>query len=162
RLRIQRQPLAEGGWLSTHDDVTELFDSHSVFDIGRSVQALIDLVPDNLWVKDTESRFVFANDATAKMIGIGSGRELIGKNDFDIHPPERAARFAADERGLLQSGCGLIDFEEYVITPDGGHLWISSTKVPLRNEQGRVIGLVGISRDISQRKLNEGLRDGQA
>ena len=162
RVRVHRQPLAEGGWVTTHDDVTVLFGPHAVVDSVKSVQALIDLVPDSLWVKDADSRFVFANDATARMVGIASGRELIGKGDSDIHSPELAAKFAADERRLLQSGHGLIDFEEYVIAPDGNRVWLASTKVPLRDEQGRVIGLVGISRDITQRKLNEELRDGQA
>ena len=162
RVEIQFQPMPEGGWVSTHNDVTELHERSAIVAERISLQRLIDLVPDNLWVKDAASRFVIANNATARQIGLETSGDLIGKTDFELHPADSARKYLADERRIVETGRPLIDIEEYVIAPDGGKVWISTTKVPLRDDSGRVAGLVGISRDITGRKRAEALRDGQA
>ena len=162
RVEIHLQPMPEGGWVSTHNDVTELHERRAVVAERISLQRLIDLVPDNLWVKDAASRFVIANDATARQIGLSSSSDLIGRSDLELHAAEAAEKYLADERRIVETGEPLIDFEEYVIHPSGRKVWISSTKVPLCDDAGQVVGLVGISRDITARKLAERLRDGQA
>ncbi len=161
-VEIHIQPMPEGGWVSTHADVTEHHQRRAIAAERMSLQKLIDLVPDNLWVKDAESRFVIANDATARQIGLAASGDLIGKTDLELHPADAARKYLADERKIVETGQSLIDIEEYVIDPDGGKVWVSSTKVPLRGDSGEVVGVVGISRDISARKLAETLRDGQA
>jgi diguanylate cyclase (GGDEF)-like protein/PAS domain S-box-containing protein len=162
RIEVHFQPTPEGGWVSTHNDVTELHERSAIVAERISLQRLIDLVPDNLWVKDAASRFVIANSATARQIGLESSVELIGKTDLEIHPADSARKYLGDERRIVETGRPLIDTEEYVIAPDGGKLWVSTTKVPLRDDSGQVVGLVGISRDITSRKRAETLRDGQA
>ncbi len=162
RVEIQFQPMPEGGWVSTHNDVTELHERSAIVAERISLQRLIDLVPDNLWVKDAASRFVIANNATARQIGLASSGDLIGKSDLELHSAEVARKYLADERGVVDTGRPLIDIEEYVIDPDGRKVWVSTTKVPLRDEIGQVVGVVGISRDITARRLAETLRDGQA
>ena len=127
-----------------------------------SLKKLIDLVPDTLWLKDADSRFLIANDATARQNGFLSSEDLIGKTDHDLHPPEAAEKFFEIERRIVETGEPLIDSEETVISPDGRKVWLSSTKVPFRGEGGEVVGLFGISRDITMRKFAERLRDGQA
>ncbi len=162
RIDVHFQPTPEGGWVSTHNDVTELHERSAIVAERISLQRLIDLVPDNLWVKDAASRFVIANNATARQIGLEASGDLIGKTDLEIHPANSARKYLADERRVVETGHPLIDIEETVIAPDGRKVWISTTKVPLRDDSGQVVGLVGISRDITGRKRAETLRDGQA
>jgi len=118
------------------------------------LRALIDCVPDYLFIKDTESRFVVANPAVSGDLGI-SYSELIGKTDFDLHRPELAAKFFADEQEVIKSGKPKIDFEEFVITPSGEKKWLTSSKLPLRDQQGNILGVVGVCRDITQRRQAE-------
>ena len=127
-----------------------------------SLQALIDFVPDYLWVKDTESRFLVVNKALTIDNGRKSTSEVIGQSDFDFHAPEIASGFRADEQEILRSGKPMIDKEEYVIEAAGVTKWLLSTKVPLRDENNEIFGLVGIARDITERKHADSLRDGQA
>ncbi len=150
-----------GGCVSTHRDVTAVRQRETLAAERVSLQTLIDLVPDNLWLKDAQSRFVIANDATAHRMGYASPANLIDKTDLELCPLETAQRYFADERRIVETGEPLIDHEEYLIAPDGRKVWVSSTKVPLFTEDG-VAGLVGVSRDITARKLAETLRDGQA
>ena len=106
-----------GGWVSTHRDVTAVRQRETLAAERVSLQSLIDLVPDNLWLKDAESRFVVANDATARQIGLMSSDDLIGKTDHDLHPAEAADKYRADERRIVETGKPLIDFEEIVHRP---------------------------------------------
>ena len=78
------------------------------------LRAMIDQVPDYLFVKDTESRFVIANKAVAADLG-KKPEEIIGKTDFELHPPERAEKFFADEQNVVRSGEPMLDIEEYII-----------------------------------------------
>ena len=124
-----------------------------------SLQALIDSLPDNLWVKDVESRFVISNKITATRIGVAGPADLIGKTDHELLPPELAEKFFADEQLIVQTGQPLMDMEEYAW---GTQKWISTTKVPLRDDRNEIIGVMGISRDITERRQADALRDGQA
>ncbi|MFK0693215.1 EAL domain-containing protein [Mesorhizobium sp. IMUNJ 23033] len=127
-----------------------------------SLQALIDWVPDYLWVKDTESRFVVVNRALAADSGRENTGAMIGLTDFDLHAPEMARKFRDIEQRVLRSGKPMIDEEEFVVDASGAGKWLSSTKVPLCNPDNEIIGLVGIAHDITARKQADVLRDGQA
>jgi diguanylate cyclase (GGDEF)-like protein/PAS domain S-box-containing protein len=161
-IQVCHQPMPDGSWVATHEDITALVANRQIVDERISLQTLIDWVPDYLWVKDTESRFVVANRA----VPVDSGREktsdMIGLTDFDLHAPELAKKFLAVERNVLSSGQPMIDREEYVIDVSGAGKWLSSTKVPLRNAQNEIIGLVGIAHDITARRQADILREGQA
>jgi diguanylate cyclase (GGDEF)-like protein/PAS domain S-box-containing protein len=117
-------------------------------------RAMIDQVPDYLFVKDTESRFVVANRAVAIDLDREPG-DLIGKTDFDFHPRERAMKFFADEQQVVQNGESLIEIEEFIVDRDGNRKYLLTTKVPLRDGEGRIVGLVGIARDITARRRAE-------
>jgi len=160
-FHICHQPMPDGGWVATHEDITELKANRTVANERLSLQALIDWVPDYLWVKDKESRFVVANKALAS----DSGRtttDMIGLTDFDLHAQDVARHFRAIEERMLASGEPMIDKEETIVDATGAHKWVSSTKVPLRNNHGEIFGLVGIAHDITARKRADSLRDGQA
>jgi diguanylate cyclase (GGDEF)-like protein/PAS domain S-box-containing protein len=160
-IQIRRVPMPDGGWATTHEDVTELKTTHAVANERVSLQALIDFLPDNLWVKDVDSRFVISNQATATRIGVPGPADLYGKTDLELLPPEIAKKFFADEQEIVRSGKPMIDMEEYVFDASGGKTWIVTTKVPLRNDRGEIFGVAGVSRDITERKLADALRDGR-
>ena len=126
-----------------------------------SLQALIDCLPDSLWVKDVNSRFVIANKTTANHIGVAGPADLIGKTDLELLPMEFAQKFFADEQRVVQSGQPMIEPRKRNHA-SGNKTWISTTKVPLRNERNEIFGVAGMSRDITERKLADALRDGQA
>ena len=161
-IQIRRQPMPDGGWVTAHEDVTELDATRAVADERLSLQALIDCLPDNLWVKDVKSRFVIANQVTATRIGAPSPTDLCGKTDLELLPPEISYKFYTDEQKIVRSGKPMVDMEEYVFDASGGKTWILTTKVPLRNDRGEIFGVAGISRDITERKLADALRDGQS
>ena len=85
-ISVHYRPMADGGWISTHEDVTDRREKRLLIEERVSLQSLIDVVPDNLWVKDVESRFVVANRATALRMGRASPQELIGKSDLELCP----------------------------------------------------------------------------
>ena len=154
--------MANGGWVATHDDITEFKASRSMADELISLQALIDWVPDYLWVKDTESRLVVVNKSLATDSGRAKTSDMIGLTDFDIHLPEAAHAFRENEQSIFLSGQPMIDREESIVDASGAERWLLSTKVPVRNDRNEIFGLVGIARDITGRKRADALRDGQS
>jgi PAS domain-containing protein len=104
--------MPDGGWFSTHQDITELHDDSAAANERISLQTLIDWVPDNLWVKDVESLFVIANKATAIRMGFAGPEDLIGRTDLELCLPEKARQYFSDERRVIQSGQPMIDKEE--------------------------------------------------
>ena len=119
------------------------------------LRTLIDHLPDYIFIKDVDSRFVFNNQAHVELLGYASSDEVAGKTDFDIFPQEMAQRYFVDEQELIRSGQPLIGREEETVTKAGQHQWLSTNKVPLHDPDGKIIGLVGMSRDITARKKAE-------
>src|SRR5208337_1313236 len=119
------------------------------------LRALIDNMPDYIYVKDDESRFVVANRALAQFMGAKNPEDLLGKADFDYFPKELATAYYSDERAILQTGQPLVNQEERAVDAAGNAKWLSTSKVPLRNRQGETIGIIGIGRDITERRQAE-------
>jgi PAS domain S-box-containing protein len=117
------------------------------------LQALMDYMPDHIYFKDTGSRFIRNSKSQASMLGLSDPAQIIGKTDFDFFP--HAAQAQAEEQEVMRSGQPLVDFEEHVVWPDGRETWVSTTKVPFRDPEGKIIGIFGISRDITERKRGE-------
>jgi PAS domain S-box-containing protein len=124
------------------------------------LRVLIDNMPDLILVKDTASRFLAVNPALAHLMGARAPDELLGKTDFDFYPHEIAQHYYALEQEFLHTGRPLVNQEELHRDPDTGEdRWFLATKIPFRDQQGVVHGLVGISRDITEHKqLEEELR----
>jgi diguanylate cyclase (GGDEF)-like protein/PAS domain S-box-containing protein len=150
-IQICHQVMPDGGWVGTHEDITELKATRAVENERLSLQALIDGVPDYLWVKDTESRFVIANRAIATDSGRAKTSDMIGLSDLDLHAPESAREFRALEQNIIRNGRPMIDREESIVDTAGARKWLLTTKMPLRNDRDEIFGLVGISRDITGR-----------
>jgi PAS domain S-box-containing protein len=123
------------------------------------LRTLIDAMPDAIYVKDAESRFLLGNPGVARLMGASAPEELVGKRDFDFYPAPLAERYYADERAIITSGQPLINREEPAVDPSGNQHWLLTSKVPLRGSAGRVIGLVGIGRDVTEHKRIETERD---
>jgi PAS domain S-box-containing protein len=119
------------------------------------LHTVIDSLPDRIYVKDTKSRFLLNNFAHLRSLGAKSQEEVRGKTDFDFRPPEFATRYWADDQNVIKSGEALINREEPTVFSSRNKGWHLATKVPLRDPQKKIIGLVGISRDITERKLAE-------
>jgi diguanylate cyclase (GGDEF)-like protein/PAS domain S-box-containing protein len=127
------------------------------------LKAIVHELPDFLFVKDRESRFVFANAATAKSLGLERASALTGKTDFDLIPLEQAKEYYRVEQEIIATGKPRIDMEDVVLSLGGGKpAYRLTSKLPLRNCHGEVIGLICISRDITERKRQEHLRRSQA
>lgn len=161
-VQIRHKTMPDGGWVSIHEDITELQDKRAVANQRISLQALIDSAPDYLWIKDLDGRFVIVNKALAADSGRARSGDMIGLTDFDIHPPETARGFRAVEQRVMSTGLPLTDIEERVVTAKGEVKWFSTTKAPMRSDDGEICGLIGVGRNITARRLADLLRDGQA
>jgi PAS domain S-box-containing protein len=118
-------------------------------------RALLDNSPDKIYFKDRQSRFVKASKAMVVQFGIGSPEALVGKTDFDFFTDAHARPAFEDEQKIIRTGQPMIDMEEREAWNDGRVTWVSSTKLPWLDDQGKIIGIMGISRDITQRKRAE-------
>jgi len=122
-------------------------------------RSLLDNLPDSIYFKDSASRFLQINRALATKFGLDDPAQAVGKTDLDFFTAEHASRALEDEHRLLAGQEELIYKEEQETWPDGHITWVATTKLPLRDEQGAIIGTFGISRDITPRKrMEEALR----
>jgi PAS domain S-box-containing protein len=141
------------GTLSSGEDITARRQAEEALAAERNLlRTLIDNLPDHIYVKDTQGRFTIRNEAGARHMGAVSTDAVIGKTDFDYYPRELAEIYHAGEQLVIQSGQPVIDREEPIVDAEGNQGWILTTKIPLRDSLGRVIGLVGVGRDVTERK----------
>ncbi len=120
----------------------------------RLLRTLIDNLPDAIYAKDTADRKTLSNLADQKNLGCKTEAETIGKTDFDLFPREMAERLHADDEKVI-NGHSVINREEYFLDNKGREHWLLTSKLPLHDQDGKVIGLVGINRDITESKLAE-------
>jgi two-component system sensor histidine kinase/response regulator len=119
------------------------------------LRALLDYIPDRIYFKDVNCRFIRCSKSMARRLGLEDPRGVIGKTDFDFHPAEQAQEFYNDEQRILLTGQALINKLEKQVDVDGKEIWASVTKVPIYTQSGTIAGLVGLSRDITQLKQTE-------
>src|SRR5262249_31449439 len=108
-----------------------------------------------IYFKDSHSRFIRVNKTLAEKFGSSDPACALGKTDFDFFTEEHARQAYEDEQEIMRTGRPVVAKEEKETWPDGRMTWVSTTKVPLRDPDGRIIGTFGISRDISERRQAE-------
>src|SRR5450830_235593 len=119
------------------------------------LRTVIDNIPDSIYSKDLACRKTLTNSTEVRYLGVKSEADVLGKDDFDIYTKEFAEKFFADDQLVLQTGEPVLNREEYILDEKQQKRWLLSSKLPLRNQEGRIIGLVGIGRDITERKQAE-------
>lgn len=120
------------------------------------LRTLIDNLPYSIYFKDLDCRFLVANKTLAQRMGLNSPDALVGQTDAQFHPEDLARQYRDDDLRIMREGVGVFGKEEQVKIAEGEDLrWLSTTKVPIKDALGHVIGLVGINIDITERKAAE-------
>ncbi len=154
-------PIIDGrgkvsGIVSIAEDITEKRKYSAALEQEKALlRTLIDMIPDPIYMKDMSGRKTLANPVDVYLMGASNEADVIGKNDFDVYSPEDAAKFWEDDEKVLFEGQKILNREEEFILNDGSTLNILTSKVPLKNENGEIVGLLGVGRDITDRKKYE-------
>jgi|GEM_PF-1923097 len=119
------------------------------------LRTLIDSAPDAIYIKDEFSRKTLANLADVQNMGLQSEAEVLGKDDFELFPKKVAENFYKDDQFVLQTGQPVLNRVEHLQDQNGKEKWILTSKVPLRDDKGRIIGLVGIGHDFTEKRNSE-------
>ena len=119
------------------------------------LRAVIDSLPDLIYFKDTQSRFLLANPAQRIFVSGSSDTRLVGLTDASFFPPEDASGFFRDEQEIIRTGVGLVSQAERMHDFHGNEVWILTTKVPFRDKEGNVAGIIGIGRNVTAQKQAE-------
>jgi PAS domain S-box-containing protein len=138
-------------------NVTDLKEAELKLDRERILmRTVIDTLPDFIYAKDKQGRFVLNNVAHSRDLGVERPEEMKGKRDYDFFPPELAEKFFSDEQKIIETGDPVLNQEQYKARPrdkSGQKRWSICTKVIWRDEQGEVLGTVGVTRDVHEMKL---------
>ncbi len=144
------------GIVGANRDITDRKRAQEALDKERRMlRTLTDNIPDQIYVKDTESKFVLCNRATAKFHGMANPEDIVGKTDFDLYPPDIAQQCKEEERQVLRTGKPMVNCEESDTDKEGNWVCGLTMKVPLVDSEGEIIGIVGVSRNITERKKAE-------
>jgi len=126
------------------------------------LRTVIDNIPDSIYCKDLAGQKTLANLTELKYLRVTTFAEILGKSDFDLYPKELAEGFFADDQVVLQTGQPVINREEFVIDKSGQKVWLLTSKLPLKDEKGNLVGLLGVGRNITRRRqAEEGLRESE-
>ncbi len=120
------------------------------------LRTLADNVPHRIYAKDVQGRFIFANWAVARGMGVSHPADLLGKTDFDFYPLELASEYNRQEQEILKHGRSLLNQEErarYLLLKK--EAWLITTKVAVRDDAGRIVGLVGLNYEVTVQKAAE-------
>jgi PAS domain S-box-containing protein len=129
--------------------------SRSYGEEHQMLGSLMESIPDSIYFKDTAARFTLINRAQAHVLGVADPADAIGTTDHDYQPASENPSYVEEDRAVLERGETIVGHEGCFPTRDGEPRWFSSTKAPIRDAAGQIVGLVGISRDITKRKLAE-------
>ncbi|NQT24708.1 PAS domain S-box protein [candidate division KSB1 bacterium] len=118
------------------------------------LQALLDNMPDFIYFKDRESRFIQNNKAHLAQFGLTKQEDMLGKSNFDFYSKDFAQETLVDEKRIIETGQSMVNKLENISSKKDKPVWMSTTKVPIKDDTGHVTTLVGISRDVTERVLS--------
>lgn len=124
-------------------------------DERKLLRTLINNIPVNIFIKDLNSRKTLVNQKEIEYAGFRNERDILGKSDYDLYPKDTADISVAEDKAIIDSGESIIDKETFSLKYDGSTHWFLTSKIPLRNENDVITGLLGVSYDISERKKAE-------
>ena len=137
-------------------DITELKQTEKALAYEQSLlRALMDNTPDHIYFKDIHSRFIRVSRSHIEKFGIDDPEQAVGKTDFDFFAEEQAQKFYNEEQEIMRTGRPMVGVEELETRPSRDSTWVSTTKIPLCDQSGSILGTFGISRDITERKQSE-------
>ncbi|MFA6980221.1 MAG: PAS domain S-box protein [Ignavibacteriaceae bacterium] len=119
------------------------------------LRTIIDLIPDAIYVKDFVGRKTLANPKEVQLSGKNSENEVLGKTDPELFPEREEHGSEDEDQSVLQEGKSILDIEGKLVDKNGDVRWLLGLKVPLRNAQGQIVGIVGLNHDITERKRAE-------
>jgi PAS domain S-box-containing protein len=144
------------GFVGITRDITERKRAEESLARERNLmRTLMDHIPAYVYIKDAEGRYLINNNAHTHFLGKASQDLVVGKTVFDLFSEDMAKQYDADDRMVIRAGQPIFNREEPSVDPAGNPIWNLTTKIPLRDQQGKVYGLVGISRDITESKRQE-------
>jgi two-component system sensor histidine kinase/response regulator len=159
RLETHAVPMQIDGetvHLAITRDVTERRQVETVIAESRNLlMAVIDNVPVRVFWKNCDLRYLGCNMAFAKDAGLSHPKEVVGKDDYEMGWADQAELYRTDDRAVIESGIAKLSYDEPQTMPNGQVIWIRKSKVPLRNEGGELLGLLGIYEDITERKIKD-------
>ena len=139
--------------LGTVSDVTERKNAElKVKASQKMLQLVLDSIPARVFWKDINSVYLGCNKLFAKDASIQSAQQIVGKTDFDMVWREQAERYRADDQAVMHSGLPKLQYEETLTQPDKATRWLETSKIPLTDLNGNIIGILGTYTDISERK----------
>jgi PAS domain S-box-containing protein len=127
----------------------------ALFSSQQMLQTVLDTIPQRVFWKDKNSVFLGCNKSNAADAGFSDPAQMVGKTDYDYTTTEVAELYRADDRLVMQTGQGRINYEEPQVRPDGSKAWLRTSKVPLRDKEGNVAGVLGTYEDITEYKRSQ-------
>jgi diguanylate cyclase (GGDEF)-like protein/PAS domain S-box-containing protein len=154
--QIFRKNIGSHIILLAMEDITERKQAEErISEVIRQQQAILDYIPNTAWLKDRKGRYAAANYPFGKAIG-KQPKDLVGKNDYDIYPRERAVKYEKDSNEVMKTGIRTY-FEESFVDQEGKTQHLEKIETPIFDDAGKVIGIIGIVNDITSRKEVEGM-----
>ena len=147
--------LLSAGWMIFRDIAARRRAETALADQASMLTAIVDTMPDHVYLKDAKGRYILDNRAHRRYLGLHGDESVDGKTVHDFFPKDIAARYDADDQYVFKTGAPIRNREEPARPAAPNVHWLATTKMPLRDGTGRIIGLVGVSTDITQRKLDE-------
>ncbi|HEY7313789.1 MAG TPA: PAS domain S-box protein [Gemmataceae bacterium] len=140
----------------SHEDITDRKNAEAELAQERHLlHTLMDNLPDAIFFTDTAPRAIRVNKALTDLLGLDDPAQAVGKTYFDIFPEDVARQVTEEHEEIIRTGRPIVASEGLAPLPDGRMIWFSTTKMPFRDRDGNIIGIVGVARDITQRKQEE-------
>jgi len=153
---ISVSPWDKDGFATIFADITHRVKAEEVLRQERMMlRTMIDHIPDSIFVKDAQGRKIIANPADLRIMQLTSEAEAIGKTDIELYPGESGQAWHNDDMSVITTGQPLLNKEGYYIDENGNKRWQVASKIPLKDDAGHIIGLVGIGHDITKQRQTE-------